>query len=274
MPPNVIAPGNEPETANRPTPASAANRPYHSSPSTPSCHVRTKREGHFSGQTKITPKWWGADERTRQCADVTSRLHVAGQLTPASDAVRGWRPIRKGYLRDDPVLGEAIVGSVPRGSVADFSAALPGRPTSRPKRGPKTIKQWATLTREHDVTAPELPERHIPWDARTVQSRQDLWASPMATQYDYTDRHRLFMLADLVDSYWRVDGVRDKIALAAGIRIQGQRFGLSALDRQRLRWELELEHSASNGRSRTGFYSRCSPASTSASSFRVIWGRP
>ncbi|MGI8311605.1 hypothetical protein [Saccharopolyspora hattusasensis] len=92
----------------------------------------------------------------------------------------------------------------------------PANPTSRPKRGPKTIKQWATLTHEHDVTAPELPERHIPWDARTVQSRQDLWASPMATQYDYTDRHRLFMLADLVDSYWRVDGVRDKIALAAG----------------------------------------------------------
>ena len=68
----------------------------------------------------------------------------------------------------------------------------------------------------------------------------DLWASPMAPEYDDSDRHGLLMLAALVDDLWRAKTARDRLAAAAEVRLQGARYGLSPIDRRRLQWGSNL----------------------------------
>jgi hypothetical protein len=60
-----------------------------------------------------------------------------------------------------------------------------------------------------------------------------LWRSPMAGEYVEADIDRAFIMADLVDRYWW-----GETELAAEIRLQGQCFGTSPLDRRRLQWEI------------------------------------
>lgn len=112
-----------------------------------------------------------------------------------------------------------------------------------PKRNParrNVSATKATLSREHDVTAPALPERlETPWHQLTTEWWADIWASPMAPEYDSSDVHGLYVLADLIDSYWYADTPRARGALAAEIRLQRQCFGLTPIDRRRLQWEIE-----------------------------------
>lgn len=89
--------------------------------------------------------------------------------------------------------------------------------------------------------APELPQRNVTeeddgtWDPRTVAFWQDVWASPMAAEYLDADVHGLYILAELVESFWR----RPSFVLAAEIRQQRQCFGLSPIDRRRLQWTVQ-----------------------------------
>lgn len=71
------------------------------------------------------------------------------------------------------------------------------------------------------------------WHEQTVAMWGDIWHSPMAGEYVQADIHRLYIYADLVDRYWWGD-----TDLAAEIRLQGQCFGLTSLDRRRLQWEV------------------------------------
>jgi hypothetical protein len=57
----------------------------------------------------------------------------------------------------------------------------------------------------------------------------------MAPEYDESDRHGLFLLAVLVDSFW----CSPSKEIAAEIRLQRQCFGLTPIDRRRLQWEIE-----------------------------------
>ena len=57
----------------------------------------------------------------------------------------------------------------------------------------------------------------------------------MASEYLDADIHSLYILADLIDRYWR----KPTPALAAEIRLQRQCFGLTPIDRRRLQWEVE-----------------------------------
>jgi hypothetical protein len=57
----------------------------------------------------------------------------------------------------------------------------------------------------------------------------------MAAEYLPADIHGLYMLADLIDQYWR----KPTPALAAEIRLQRMCFGLTPIDRRRLQWEVE-----------------------------------
>ncbi len=85
------------------------------------------------------------------------------------------------------------------------------------------------------VLAPELPgERE--WHSLTVAWWGDVWASPMASEYLAADRHGLFRLAMLVDDYWLASSPTGRRDLAGEIRLQGQAFGLTPLDRRRLEW--------------------------------------
>lgn len=100
----------------------------------------------------------------------------------------------------------------------------------------------ATLSADPKLKAPDLPPRD--WHPMTLLWWADVWSSPMAPEYDDSDRHGLFALAMLVDDFWTAGTPRDRRDIAAEIRQQGQRFGLSPIDRRRLQWEIERTEAA------------------------------
>jgi hypothetical protein len=69
----------------------------------------------------------------------------------------------------------------------------------------------------------------------------------MAAEYHSSDKHALFMLAVLVDGFWR----HPSKEIAAEIRLQRQAFGLTPYDRRRLEWTIEATTEAQDrGKSR------------------------
>lgn len=68
-----------------------------------------------------------------------------------------------------------------------------------------------------------------------------VWSSPMAGEYTVPDQHGLAMLCVIVEDFWRSEDPRERQALAAEIRQQGVRFGLSPIDRRRLQWSIPPE---------------------------------
>lgn len=111
---------------------------------------------------------------------------------------------------------------------------LPKHPSTRARRN-KTAGA-RTLSAVHDVETPELPD--LPdweWHPMTERFWSDIWASPMAPEYDESDLHGLWMLAALVDQYWSAPTA----GVLAEIRLQRQCFGLTPLDRRRLQWEID-----------------------------------
>lgn len=114
---------------------------------------------------------------------------------------------------------------------------MPKPPATRQRRNRSSTA--ATLKRVPGLKAPDLPERERGWHELTRTWWADVWASPMAPEYDDSDRHGLFMLADLVDAYWQEESPRGRAVLAGEIRLQRQCFGLTPIDRRRLQWEVE-----------------------------------
>ncbi|PRY56451.1 hypothetical protein [Glycomyces artemisiae] len=114
---------------------------------------------------------------------------------------------------------------------------MPGQlPKEDPARRNKSTSK-ATLNPDHDVQAPLLPKGRT-WDWQTESWWRDIWASPMASEYDDSDKHGLFRLAVLVDDYWTTDNANTRVKLAAEIRQQGALYGITPLDRRRLQWEV------------------------------------
>lgn len=112
-------------------------------------------------------------------------------------------------------------------------------------------KSQATLTQDAEPRkrAPRLPDRgdEQPWHRLTRAWWRDLWHSPMAGEYLRADRHALFRLAVLIDTFWR-EPSKD---LAAEIRLEQQAFGLTPLDRRRLEWSVEKLDTVREIRKRT-----------------------
>lgn len=112
--------------------------------------------------------------------------------------------------------------------------ALPKHSSTRARRN--KVAGARTLSVVHDVDTPELPdEASITWHPMTQSWWDDIWASPMAPEFDESDVHGLYLLATLVDAFW----VEPSQALAAEIRLQRQCFGLTPIDRRRLQWEID-----------------------------------
>ena len=97
----------------------------------------------------------------------------------------------------------------------------PKHPSARARRNRSTTA--ATLKADPDLEAPPLPPRS--WDEQTLAWWADVWASPMAPEYDDSDKHGLIALAVLVDDFWTADSPRLRRDLAGEIRLQTQRFG-------------------------------------------------
>jgi hypothetical protein len=111
------------------------------------------------------------------------------------------------------------------------------KPASTRARRNKTSTA-ATIKADASIVAPELPERDD-WHPMVLQWWRDLWASPMAPEYDDADRHGLFELALLRNDFWSAETASARKEAASEIRLQDQRFGLSPIDRRRLQWEIE-----------------------------------
>jgi hypothetical protein len=121
---------------------------------------------------------------------------------------------------------------------------MPGpapKPSSTRARRNKTSTA-AMLKSDPTIKAPALPERD--WHPMVEAWWADIWLSPMAPEFDDSDKHGLFALALLVDDFWTADTASTRAKLAAEVRQQGQRFGLSPIDRRRLQWEIERSEEA------------------------------
>ena len=126
----------------------------------------------------------------------------------------------------------------------------PKHPSTRARRNKTTTN--AVLTAEHDVQRPPLP-KGVEWHPMTLAWWRDIWSSPMAPEFLKSDIHGLFQLALLTNDYWTAATASQRIAIAAEMRQQGQRYGLSPIDRRRLQWEVEkVEDAQHRGQQRRG----------------------
>lgn len=118
---------------------------------------------------------------------------------------------------------------------------MPPTPKRNPARRNKSVTR-STLTRDHDIAMPDLPPAADidGWHPLTSQWWVDIWASPMAPEFDKSDIHGLYILAALVDKFWW-NPSKDT---AAEIRLQRVGFGLTPIDRRRLQWEIERTEDA------------------------------
>jgi hypothetical protein len=112
-----------------------------------------------------------------------------------------------------------------------------------------TLPKPASQRRRRNVTAGErtlrtadaafVPKLPFTVEAPTAMWWEAIWTSPMAAEWDASDIHGLYMLADLMDAYWTATNAATKAKLSTEIRLQGQRYGLAPLDRRRLLWNTE-----------------------------------
>jgi hypothetical protein len=118
---------------------------------------------------------------------------------------------------------------------------------NKPAVGKSTLPTAESAKRNR---VPELPKRAEGWHPRLREWWSSVWRSPMAGEYlDADMRGGLFHLAYLHQLFWEVAdlgiaGVNKLPALAAEIRLQEVRFGLSPIDRRRLQWEVEKGETA------------------------------
>jgi hypothetical protein len=117
-----------------------------------------------------------------------------------------------------------------------MEGAMPPLPKHKPARRNRSAGAATLRKPTGRAKVPALPERlAVPWHPQTLEWWADVWASPMAPEYDPSDVHGLYVLAMLVDAFW----YEPSQGMAAEIRLQRQCFGLSPIDRRRLQWEIE-----------------------------------
>lgn len=118
----------------------------------------------------------------------------------------------------------------------------------------------------NEVEIPDLPTRYVfdallnewvevrtPWHPMTIAWWEDIWPSPMAAEWHESDIHGLYRLAELVDLYWASTDLTNMLKAAVEIRLSGQPYGLSPLDRRRLEWTIESAKKAkADGAKRAG----------------------
>lgn len=122
-------------------------------------------------------------------------------------------------------------------------------PTARRRRN--VASSAATLTREHDLEAPGLPERPEGWHEMTQRWWDDIWSSPMSPEWDESDVHGVYVVAAIYDDIWSGESARDRKDAAGEYRLQRKDFGLTPYDRRRLEWTIEqADEAQAKGRRR------------------------
>lgn len=130
-----------------------------------------------------------------------------------------------------------------------MSGPAPKDPNLRQRRNkPVTATVLEEKPQRSRRVAPQLPERPDgEWHRYTQAFWTDVWASPMAKEYLDADVHGLYILAELIESFWRAPNN----FLAAEIRLQRQCFGLTPIDRRRLQWEVARAESTKRPRNKS-----------------------
>lgn len=112
--------------------------------------------------------------------------------------------------------------------------ALPKDPSTRARRNRVAGARQLQVVENPEI--PDLPDdAEVEWHSMTEAWWRDIWSSPMAPEFDSSDIHGLYVLAMLVNGFWR----EPTQALAGEIRLQRQCFGLTPIDRRRLQWEID-----------------------------------
>lgn len=134
----------------------------------------------------------------------------------------------------------------------------PKHPGARARRNKSSTASVLTTPEAGDVEIPGLPphpkvDDGIDWHPSAVKMWNNLWASPMAAEYVDADIDQMYILIRMVDRFWSTDSMTGMKDLAAEIRLSGQRFGISPLDRRRLEWQVEqTEEAKDRGQKRRG----------------------
>lgn len=102
----------------------------------------------------------------------------------------------------------------------------------------------AHLPSESETAANDVPplfdrNDEQPWHPKVVDWWESIWTSPMSAEYLAADmKGGLYLLADLHQMRWTATTRTGLLEAAKEIRLQEVRFGLSPIDRSRLRWEV------------------------------------
>ena len=121
---------------------------------------------------------------------------------------------------------------------------LPKDPALRQRRNKTSTRARLETEEQSLVEAPPRLPYGRDWHKLTKAWWRDVWASPMAGEYLSADVHGLYMLAELIDQFWK----EPTQGLAAEIRLQRQCFGLTPIDRRRLQWEVARSEVATTRR--------------------------
>lgn len=93
-----------------------------------------------------------------------------------------------------------------------------------------------------EVDIPDLPPHPYngDWQPETVDWWEDVWASPMASEFVAADVHGMFRLAMMVNDFW----IEPTASRHAEIRIAQAAYGLTPYDRRKLEWTVETAEAA------------------------------
>lgn len=133
---------------------------------------------------------------------------------------------------------------------------MPKQPGSRARTNRSSTA--TTLTANPSARVPKLPphpglEEGHDWHPQVTAMWKDVWKSPMAAEYDESDKHGMYVVALLYDDFYTATTPRLRAEIAAELRLSGQRFGFSPIDRRRLQWQIEqTEDAQDRGRRRRG----------------------
>ncbi len=107
--------------------------------------------------------------------------------------------------------------------------------------------QLGTVEAALENEVPPMPQRADgeSWHPMVCDWWESVWKSPMASEYlDADMKGGLYLLADLYQARWMTTDTSELVKLAAEIRLQAVGFGLTPIDRSRLRWSIEQGETA------------------------------
>lgn len=122
----------------------------------------------------------------------------------------------------------------------EMAGPLPKNPKIRQRRN-RAATAKKLQEKKASLKIPELPKRRGIWRPEATVFWEEIWKSPMATEFIAVDIQGLYLLMDLVHEYYKLSSkeLGKKKELANEIRLQRQCFGLTPIDRVRLQWQIE-----------------------------------